>query len=187
MLAGHGRPTTPLSGWAVEPKFDGWRAMVEVSGGPAHVTSRSGHDLSERVPVVQQLAGRTLVLDGELVNGPGTLSSFYGLLGALHHGHATFVAFDIPALDDDVLVGLPYSRRRSVLEELDLPGVTVVPSYPGDDLDAVLAACEDGGMEGVVLKRLRSIYRPGQRSSDWRKVKCSAWAEHLERRMAEHA
>ena len=33
-------------------------------------------------------------------------------------------------------------------------------------------------MEGVVLKRASSVYRPGRRSTDWRKVKCDGWAEH---------
>lgn len=186
MLAGHGRPSTPLSGWAVEPKFDGWRATVEVDGERLRVWSRNGHDLTDRVPSVRQLAGQRLVLDGELVTGGGTLQDFYGLLGALHHGRALFVAFDVLAVDDAPLVHLTYRARRAVLETLNLPGVTVVPSYAGEQLDDLLAACDRGGMEGVVLKRLGSIYRPGQRSSDWRKVKCPAWREHLERRMADH-
>ena len=45
-----------------------------------------------------------------------------------------------------------------------------------------LHACEQEGMEGVVLKRDRSLYRPGTRSKDWAKVKCQGWGEHLERR-----
>jgi len=186
MLAGHGRPTTPLSGWAVEPKFDGWRAMVQVDAGRVCVTSRNGHDLTDRVPALQQLAGRQLVLDGELVAGAGTLADFYGLFGALHRGEATFVAFDILQADDKELVGRTYDDRRAVLESVDLPGIRVAPRYDGVDLDAVLSACDRGGMEGVVLKRRRSIYRAGQRSADWRKVKCPAWTEHLERRMADH-
>jgi bifunctional non-homologous end joining protein LigD len=35
----------------------------------------------------------------------------------------------------------------------------------------VLAASEENGLEGVVAKRLDSVYRPGLRSPDWRKVK----------------
>ena len=187
MLAANGRPTTPLSGWAVEPKLDGWRAIVEVAGGRVCVTSRNGHDLTDRVPCVQQLAAFDgLVLDGELVHGDGSLSSFYGLLGALHRGAAAFVAFDVLAAAGDVLVHRSYNVRRAVLDTLDLP-VPIVPSLPGTDLDDLLTACEHGGMEGVVLKRLRSIYRPGERTSDWRKMKCEGWREHLERRMADHA
>jgi bifunctional non-homologous end joining protein LigD len=185
MLAASGRPTTPLSGWAVEPKFDGWRAMAEVDGGRVCVTSRNGHDLTRQVPSVEQLAGRRLVLDGEIICDAGTMNDFYALLRALRQRRAVLVAFDVLQVDDRVLVTEPYDARRAVLEQLDLPGVTV-PSYPGEDLDVVLGGCESGGMEGVVLKRRRSIYRAGQRSSDWRKVKCAAWEAHLKRRMADH-
>jgi ATP-dependent DNA ligase len=38
-------------------------------------------------------------------------------------------------------------------------------------------------VEGVVLKRLASLYWPGKRTQEWRKVKVSAWrSDHLERR-----
>ena len=53
----------------------------------------------------------------------------------------------------------------------------MTPSYAVDDASALLAACEDTGMEGVVLKRLESPYLPGKRIDAWRKVKCAAWAE----------
>jgi ATP-dependent DNA ligase len=33
-----------------------------------------------------------------------------------------------------------------------------------------------GTAEGVVLKRLRSIYLPGRRSPGWRKIKTPGWA-----------
>lgn len=187
MLAGSGRPTTPLMGWAVEPKFDGWRAIVERTGGRTVVTTRNGHDVTDKVPTLRALIGPDIVLDGELVAGAGTLDDFYRLFGALASRAAnavTFIAFDVLAIADELLVQQAYDARRAVLTSLDLPGVLVAPSYDGADLDGVLTACDDAGMEGVVLKRRRSIYRPGQRSSDWRKVKCAAWAAHLERRIA---
>ena len=47
----------------------------------------------------------------------------------------------------------------------------------------VLAAAEDQGLEGVVVKRLRSTYRVGRRSRDWRKAKTEAWTgDHAPRR-----
>jgi bifunctional non-homologous end joining protein LigD len=179
------RPQPPsLAGWVCEPKLDGWRGIVDVVEGKVRVTSRNGHDLSDRMPSVRTLAGHDgLVLDGELVHGDGSMNSFYGLLGALHRGSACFVAFDVLATAEQVLVQRPYADRRAVLASLELPGVGVVPSFPAEDLDHVLSVCTDAGMEGVVLKRRQSIYRPGQRSSDWRKVKCAAWREHLERRI----
>jgi ATP-dependent DNA ligase len=54
----------------------------------------------------------------------------------------------------------------------------VTASYAWDDAPALLAACEETGMEGVVLKRLDSPYLPGKRTDAWRKVKCAAWAEY---------
>jgi ATP-dependent DNA ligase len=66
--------------------------------------------------------------------------------------------------------------------------VTAVATFAGPDLDDVLAGCEQLTMEGVVLKRLDSPYRPGRRSVDWRKVKCPPWrANHAERRIKREA
>ena len=187
MLAASGAPPASLDGWVCEPKLDGWRAIVEVIAGQVRVTSRNGHDLTDRVPSVYSLAGAAdLVLDGELVHDDGSMRSFYGLLGSLHRGEARFVAFDVLAVGDDRLVDRSYRVRRDVLAALTLPGVPIVPTFPGEDYPDVLAVCEQTGMEGVVLKRARSIYRTGQRTSDWRKVKCTGWREHLERRMADH-
>lgn len=116
----------------------------------------------------------------------GTLADFYRLLGDLARrgGSATIVAFDVLAVDDEVVTGLPFIERRALLEKLDLSGFVVAPSFPGTDLDPLLKSCGELGMEGIVLKRLSSIYCPGQRRADWRKVKCPAWREqgHLERR-----
>jgi bifunctional non-homologous end joining protein LigD len=93
------------------------------------------------------------------------------------------MAFDLLWLDDGPTIGETYLARRELLESLALDrDCGVIPRYPAEDLDALLAASERGGMEGVVLKRDRSPYRPGARSKAWAKVKCSAWADHLERR-----
>jgi ATP-dependent DNA ligase len=57
--------------------------------------------------------------------------------------------------------GLRYELRRRLLEQLDLDGAaaTVVPSWPGDDADVLLEACERLDVEGVVLKRSRRAMR----------------------------
>ena len=95
-----------------------------------------------------------------------------------------FAAFDLLWVDGNDITGCSYLERRQPLEGLNLPRelVQVVPRYPGRDAGLLLAACEEQGLEGLVLKRLASRYRPGVRSSDWRKLKCAGWAEHLERR-----
>src|SRR5437868_3905805 len=115
--------------------------------------------------------GRRLVLDGELVAGADTASDFYGLLSHLvsrrRAGPAaplTLWAFDLLVLDDRPLLERPYVERRRLLEALELPGCCrVLPRFAGPDAADLLAACREHDVEGIVLKRLWSIYRPGER------------------------
>jgi bifunctional non-homologous end joining protein LigD len=84
----------------------------------------------------------------------------------------TYLVFDIMHLDGRDLLRTPYAQRRAQLEDLGLPGpdAGVPPSFPGGG-QAVLAASREHGLEGVVLKRLDSLYLPGRRSPLWLKVK----------------
>ena len=176
----------------METKLDGWRALVTVQDGCVHVRSRRGTDLTSSLPQLACLteSGRTMVLDGELVVGGRRPCGFYGLAGRLsvrkptaNSGPVAFMAFDLLWLDDQPTIGETYFARRALLESLALGhGCGVIPRYPAEDLDALLSAAEREGMEGVVVKRDRSVYRPGARSRAWAKVKCPGWSEHLERR-----
>jgi ATP-dependent DNA ligase len=54
---------------------------------------------------------------------------------------------------------------------------------PRPDAADLLDACATHDVEGIVLKRLRSIYRPGERTRHWRKLKTPDWsAVHRPRR-----
>lgn len=194
MLAGgRGLPSAGLDRWSVEPKLDGWRLRIQVDpalpGGVAARTRR-GHLLTTPIPGLAALAERGLrvVLDGEVVAGAGRSSDFYALAGGLRARQPSVAVsawcFDLLWCDGESLCGLPYAERRDRLEDLPLPPeVNVVPRYPGADATAVLAACVDLDMEGIVLKRATSRYRPGQRSGEWRKVKVPDWSStHGERR-----
>ncbi len=74
MLASPPREQVLGAGWRLEPKLDGWRAMVTVDG-KVTVRSRNGRDVTSALPeltgLADALAGRTTVLDGELVAGAG--------------------------------------------------------------------------------------------------------------------
>jgi bifunctional non-homologous end joining protein LigD len=196
MLADPGLPRGDLNGWAAEPKLDGWRAIVVVDQAlPAGVSvrTRRGHAITTAVPGIEALAGlgRRVVLDGELVAGAGTAADFYGLLphlvGRRQAGPpaaVSFWSFDLLWIDDEPLLHRSYVERRQLLEQLALPGPCgVLPRFPGTDAPDLLAACQAHDVEGIVLKRLRSIYRPGERTRHWRKVKTPDWAtNHRSRR-----
>jgi bifunctional non-homologous end joining protein LigD len=189
MLADRGLPRGDLAGWAAEPKLDGWRAIVVADPalpGGVTVRTRRGHAITSAVPGLAALRAldRRVVLDGELVAGAGTAADFYGLLphlvGRRHPGPAaavSFWAFDVLWIDDEPLLTRPYVERRERLESLPLTGTCgVLPRYPGTDAADLLSACQAHDVEGVVLKRLRSIYRPGERTRHWRKVKTPGWS-----------
>lgn len=178
----------PAGGWAFEIKWDGMRTLVSV--GPAvGVHSRHGQDHTAAFPELAALgsvASRSkVVLDGELVClDPATgrprferiMARTQARLPALaaRKDPATFMAFDVLAVDGEDVCARPWAERRQLLEDLhDLTsdeGVWRV-STAFDDGPGLLAATADMGLEGVVAKRVTSRYWPGRRTPYWRKVK----------------
>ena len=170
--------------WAYEFKWDGVRALVDVSGGRLVITSRNGNDVTSAYPEVGALTGvmEDGLLDGEIVALAGGRPSFSALQSRMHvRGRqvrdlaravpVTFLPFDILRLYGVGLCDRTYAERRATLERLTLdgPAWTVPPAF--DDGPATSAASIEQGLEGVVAKRLTSTYRPGQRSRNWIKVK----------------
>jgi bifunctional non-homologous end joining protein LigD len=162
-------------GWIYEPKWDGFRAIVTVSGGDVRFTSRNGNDLTERFRNVARAAALAIrssdaVLDGEICALDERGRSRFSLLqeGA---GASVLVLFDLLELEGEPLLEEPLLERRRRLEELVSTdgGVLVSPHF--DDGPALLAAAREQELEGVVAKREDSPYRPGRRSVDWHKVK----------------
>jgi bifunctional non-homologous end joining protein LigD len=193
MLAGTGRPAGWLGEWQIEPKLDGFRALIGVTPDDRVVRTRRGRNITDQLPELASLCdiGVDLVLDGELIAGAGRPEDFYGLAGAVvSRSRAvalTFVAFDLLRCQQVTLLDRPLHERRRLLEHVaDLAdGVLhIVPTYPGPDLDDLMNGAQQLAMEGVVLKHQAGIYRPGRRSTTWRKLKVLGWSEHRARRFA---
>jgi bifunctional non-homologous end joining protein LigD len=71
MLATSSEDLPRGEGWAYEPKWDGFRAIVTVSGGEISLTSRNGNDLTDRFRELARAAAHGIlapdaVLDGEI-------------------------------------------------------------------------------------------------------------------------
>jgi bifunctional non-homologous end joining protein LigD len=177
-------------GWAYEMKWDGARAIAYASAGEVRLVSRTGRDITGVYPELGRLpgalAGRQAVLDGEIVAyGGGEWPSFEALQQRMNvsspaqarvlasRDPVSFLAFDLLVLDGEELVGLPYSRRRELLEGIGLTGGfwQVPPSVLGESGADLLAVARQHGLEGVVAKRLDSRYEPGRRSVAWLKHK----------------
>lgn len=167
----------PESEWAFERKWDGYRLLVEIDAGELRLRSRAGNDVTDRYPqlavLAQELAEHQAVLDGEIiVRGPDGAVNI-ALLKA-NPRQAEFLAFDLLYLDGTSLLRKRYSDRRRVLEALagTSPALRVPPRYRGSGSDA-LRQSRDEGAEGVVAKRLDSVYLPGTRGHAW--VKYRNW------------
>ena len=149
-------------GWAYEPKLDGFRTIAFVDGKDLHLQSRNGKPMSRYFPEISFPEAR-YVLDGELV------AATFGTLGQRIHPAASrierlaretparFVAFDLLALGDEVVLERPYEDRRALLEGLE--GLKLTPL-------ARTAADAEGWLrteEGVIAKELAAPYCPGER------------------------
>jgi bifunctional non-homologous end joining protein LigD len=185
MLARSG-PLPLEPGWSYELKWDGFRALVR-SGGEFRVRSRRGWNITPLLPELSALPLEA-VLDGELVAlGEDGWPDFPLLCERMLNGRSSvaivYVIFDVLELDGRATTHLPYRDRRALLEEFALHDRHWQTSASFDDGAALFAVAEEHGLEGVVAKRLRSPYRPGERG--WVKVKNrSYWRYELEREAA---
>lgn len=178
MLASSGDVSAlPESEWVFERKWDGFRLIVEVEAGELRLRSRTGNDVTAQYPQLAELAadldGHQVVLDGEIIVRDPDGAVNVALLKA-NPRRAEFVAFDLLYLDGTSLLRKRYRDRRRVLEALaaTAPALRVPPPYEGSGADAVRQSEQDG-VEGVVAKKVDSVYLPGTRGRTW--VKQRNW------------
>jgi bifunctional non-homologous end joining protein LigD len=178
--------------WATEVKWDGVRVMARIDGDDLLLTSRNLLDITVRYPelagLTDALKGRGVaVLDGEVVAfGEDGRPSFQRLQERLHIASAAgvrarmadvpilYAIFDVVVLGGETLFDKPWSARRALLESLELKGPSwqVPAAHLGAEAGAaVFEATKQTGLEGVVTKRVTSLYEPGKRSRHWLKVK----------------
>jgi bifunctional non-homologous end joining protein LigD len=188
MLARAGALPADPAAWSFEIKWDGIRAISHVSGDGVRLESRSLLDITSTYPeltaVPAALRGhRASVLDGEIVAFAADGRPSFGLLqqrmnvgqpserlcGAVP---VSYVIYDLLYLDGEDLTGLAYRERRDRLAALEIAdGPWQVPEiHPGQGA-ALLEATRRRGLEGVIGKRLDSLYRPGARNGQWLKFK----------------
>ena len=175
-------------GYTYEPKWAGFRAVVFRDGDEVEIGSRGRKPLTRYFPELVEAARAGLpprcVVDGEIVvivREPGAQRLDWDLLAQRIHPAASrvdllcrqtpadLVVFDLLALGDEDLTGLPFEQRRARLEQLFADGaggpsvhlsrVTTDPETAGRWFDTF----EGAGLDGIVAKRNRSVYQQGKR------------------------
>jgi DNA ligase-1 len=81
--------------------------------------------------------------------------------------------FDILYINGNLLVDNPYSKRRATLESITTPDLLVPQIITGDTevIEGFQEQAEKAGHEGLIAKRLDSVYFPGKRGKHWFKLK----------------
>ncbi|GGM15653.1 ATP-dependent DNA ligase [Streptomyces fumigatiscleroticus] len=184
-------PAAQDARWAYETKQDGQRAVVRLPGdGSVLLRARSGQDITaaypELLPLGDALGATPAVLDGEILaldeQGRADFQLLQSRMGLAHSpGRAArraaqipahLVLFDVMHLGRRSLLSLPYERRRRELEALGLDGpFWSTPSALVGHGEQALRATREHGLEGLVCKRLDSVYEPGVRSRAWVKIR----------------
>jgi ATP-dependent DNA ligase len=173
----------PEGDWLYEPKWDGFRALVFRDGDEVVLQSRDLKPLNRYFPELLRPLCDNLpqrcVLDGEIViAGPDGLD-FDALLLRIHPAAsrvkllaaetpASFVAWDLLALDDEDLRQTPQRERRARLEKA-LGGVKPPIHLTPATGDRSIAAdwftrFEGAGLDGVMAKPPDAPYQPGKRA-----------------------
>jgi bifunctional non-homologous end joining protein LigD len=169
--------------WIFEPKMDGFRAVAYVERGTCRLVSRNRNAFKTFEPlaqaIAQDLAGRSAILDGEIVHpGPDGRPMFYQLMR--RRGPFCFYAFDLLWLDGSDLRDRPLFERKRLLRKL-LPRRSRAALYlehfaSGADLFRVI--CEQD-MEGVVAKQASARYTP--EATTWVKIKNRQYSQAVGR------
>jgi bifunctional non-homologous end joining protein LigD len=172
------------SDWLHEVKYDGYRALIAVSGGKAKVFTRSGLDWTDKFPGVADAAATlpgTLLIDGEIVAFKDGRPDFSTLKDAISNaGDMTFFAFDLLEQDGEDLTELPNIQRKERLRAV-MAGADARLQFSehivgsGEQLFATM--CREG-YEGVVSKRADAPYR-SKRTRMWLKIKCTRRQEFV--------
>jgi ATP-dependent DNA ligase len=170
-------------GWLFEPKWDGFRALVFRDGDEVYTQSRDLKPLDRYFPELAAPLRAALpercVLDGEVVIARDGALDFEALLLRIHPAAsrvrmladaspASFVAWDLLALDDEDLRAVPQAERRARLEVL-LDGARPPIHLTPATRDRATARdwferFEGAGLDGVIAKRLDGHYQPGKRA-----------------------
>lgn len=196
MLASPCAAPITTSEWISEPKMDGIRGLAFIRNGQAVIHSRRGLNLTSQYPVLSanlaRIAPTDLVLDGEIIalnsSGQPSFQQLQQRMNLLREADVEraeknvpvfYLVFDVLHAGDSSLLSVPLRERKLLLQALisDDPQVKILQHF--DDAEIAYETCIDLGFEGIVSKRLDSLYESGRRSPSWLKVKAQQTDEFV--------
>ncbi|WP_081495112.1 ATP-dependent DNA ligase [Mycolicibacterium chubuense] len=165
-----------------EPKWDGFRSILFRDGDDVELGSRNERPMTRYFPELVDAARTELpprcVIDGEIVIATPEGLDFEALQLRLHPAAsrvrllagqtpASFIAFDLLALDDCDYTSRPFGERRAALvETLAGSGPTIHVTPATTDIRIArrwFSEFEGAGLDGIIAKPLNLTYQPDKR------------------------
>ena len=180
-------------GWCHEIKFDGYRVQLRVESGEAVLKTRKGLDWTDKFPAIAKEGSALpdMLIDGEIVAlDHANTPDFSTLQAAISDGKTDrliFFAFDLLFAGGEDLRRVPLADRKAQLKRMlaarangesangNAKRIRYVEHFE-DDGDTVLQSARKLALEGIVSKKLASLYQSG-RSESWTKTKIRAGQE----------
>lgn len=180
---------------AVEYKFDGFRLQIHKANGRIKLFTRRLEEVTAQFPDVvkaaaENVSGNEFILDAEVVGyerGTGKYLPFqsisqrikrkYEISGTAARFPVEVNVFDIMFLDGRNALSLPYAERRKLIEAIVMQQPLLI-KVAEQCIVAEEEAAEEfykrslaAGNEGIMMKNLSGVYKPGSRVGFGVKVK----------------
>ncbi|HEV8051422.1 MAG TPA: ATP-dependent DNA ligase [Parachlamydiaceae bacterium] len=179
-----------FSDWQIEWKWDGIRGQAVIGEDGAALWSRGNELISDQFPELIE-AFKTVapgtILDGEVLayaeNRPLPFAELQKRLGRKTVSKAmiekvpiVFVVYDILEYQGNDLRNKPMHERRSILESITFTSPRIIYSelIDGSEWQHILdlrLQSRERGVEGLMLKKMDSIYGVGRQKGYWWKYK----------------
>lgn len=180
------------SGWQAEWKWDGIRGQVIKRDDQLFTWSRGEELITDKFPeynIFKEVLPNGIVLDGEILPFDGSKPLPFSILQTrigrknvtkkqLQEAPAALFVYDLLEYEGIDLREQPLSFRRQKLEEIvntiNQPILQLSPTIPftnWDELAIHRNNARELGSEGLMIKRLASMYQTGRKRGDWWKWK----------------
>lgn len=163
--------------WIFELKFDGYRTIADIKRAKKQLYSRNWLDFKEKFKIIYdqlRVFKFNVIFDGEVVAfDTSGRPSFQKLQNIDSQSSQLFYyVFDIVELEGHDLTGLTLSERKKILEEIfiETPNIKLT-DFTLEKGEFFFEQVVKFDFEGIMAKRLDSLYQSGKRSGDWLKIK----------------
>jgi len=168
-----------------EIKFDGIRAIIFASPKEVKIYSRNKNDITYLYPELQSIKNivkRNTIFDGEIISMENKVPSFSKLqerarlkskskiLSHMKTKPVIFICFDI-LYDGKNIMDLPLIKRKKILNKYKENDYFMISKYIINNGINLFKSIKKLNLEGIVAKKIDSMYEINTRSSSWIKIK----------------